>query len=178
MAIQEEQSKTLEAIKFAIQMEIDGNKFYQKSSLQSENKVGKEFFQWLANEEDKHRRIFAGIFNTIRKQRAWPEVGVQPRKGAILDTVFAAEMKVTMPTVKASNSELDNIAKAMEMENRTREYYVNQVPKAMYDAEKKLYSALAAEEEGHHLALVDYREYLIDPAGYFRKAEHHSLDGG
>ena len=34
------------------------------------------------------------------------------------------------------------------------------------------------EERGHYLALVDYREYLIDPAGWFRKAEHHSLDGG
>jgi len=25
---------------------------------------------------------------------------------------------------------------------------------------------------------VDYREYLLDPEGWLRKAEHHSLDGG
>jgi len=178
MTMKEEQSKTLEAIKFAIQMEIDGKEYYQKASRQSDNKVGRELFEWLAAEEDKHRRIFGGIYNAIRKQKAWPEVRMQPRQAAILDTVFSKEMKAAVPTVKAANAELDSIAKAMEMENRTREFYNNQHQKAAYDAEKKLYSALTAEEEGHYLALVDYREYLIDPAGYFRKAEHHSLDGG
>jgi rubrerythrin len=176
--MKEEQSKTLEAIKFAIQMEIDGKEYYQKASRQSDNKVGRELFDWLAAEEDKHRRIFGGIYNAIRKQKAWPGVGVQSRKGAILDTVFSKEMKAAAPTVKATNAELDSIAKAMEMENRTREFYNNENQKAANDAEKKLYSALAAEEEGHYLTLVDYREYLIDPAGYFLKAEHHSLDGG
>jgi rubrerythrin len=178
MTMREEQSQTLEAIKFAIQMEIDGKKYYQQASRQSDNKVGKEFFQWLANEEDKHRRIFGGIFNALRKQKAWPEINMQPRKGAILDTIFSREIKVAASTVKAADTELDNIAKAMEMENKTREFYKSQDSKAVYDAEKKLYSALAAEEKGHYLALVDYREYLIDPTGYFRKTEHHSLDGG
>jgi rubrerythrin len=178
MTMREEQSQTLEAIKFAIQMEIDGKKYYRQASRQSDNKVGKELFEWLAAQEDKHRRIFGGIFNAIRKQKAWPEVSFQPRRGAILETVFSKEMKIAATTVKASNSELDSIAKAMEMENKTREYYQEHGRQAEHDAEKKLYSALAAEEEGHYLTLVDYREYLIDPAGYFRKAEHHSLDGG
>src|SRR4030042_852667 len=178
MTLKEEQSQTLEGIKFAIQMEIDGKEYYRKASRLSDNKVGRELFEWLAGEEDKHRRIFGGIYNAIRKQKAWPEVRIQPQKGAILDTVFSKEMKVAAPAVKATNAELDSIARAMEMENRTREFYSNQHQKAAYDAEKKLYSTLAAEEEGHYLNLVDYREYLIDPAGYFRKAEHHSLDGG
>jgi rubrerythrin len=159
-------------------MEIDGKEYYQKASRQSDNKVGRELFEWLAAEEDKHRRIFGGIYNAIRKQKAWPEVRIQPGKRAILDTIFSREMKVAASTVKATGTELDSIAKAMEMENKTREFYKSQDQKAGYDAEKKLYSALAAEEEGHYLTLVDYREYLIDPAGYFRKAEHHSLDGG
>ena len=176
--MKEEQSKTLEAIKFAIQMEIDGKEYYQKASRQSDNKVGRDLFEWLAAEEDKHRRIFGGIYNAIRKQNAWPEVSIQHHKGAILDTVFSKEMQVAAPIAKATSTELDSIAKAMEMENKTREFYNNQAQKAAYNAEKKLYSTLAAEEEGHYLTLVDYREYLIDPAGYFRKAEHHSLDGG
>jgi rubrerythrin len=176
--MKEEQSKTLEAIKFAIQMEIDGKEFYQKASRQSDNKVGRELFEWLAAQEDKHRQIFGGIYNAIRKQKAWPEVSIQHPKSAILDTIFSKEMKIAAPSVKSTSTELDGIAKAMEMENKTREFYNNQAQKAAYDAEKKLYSTLAAEEEGHYLTLVDYREYLIDPAGYFRKAEHHSLDGG
>ncbi len=178
MTIREEQNQTLEAVKFAIQMEIDGKEYYQKASQRSDNKVGKELFEWLANEEDKHRRIFGEIFNTIKKQKAWPEVKMQPGKSAILETIFSKEMRVAASAVKATGTELESIAKAMEMENKTREFYKSQAQKAGYEAEKKLYSALTAEEEGHYLNLVDYREYLIDPAGYFRKAEHHSLDGG
>jgi rubrerythrin len=178
MAMNEEQTQTLEAIKFAIQMEIDGKEYYQKASLQSGNKVGMEFFEWLANEEDKHRRIFGGIYDTLKKQKAWPDVSIKPPKGAILDTIFSKEMGLAASAVKASGTELESIAKAMEMENKTREFYKSRNQKADFDAEKKLYSALAAEEEGHYLALVDYREYLIDPAGYFLKTEHHSLDGG
>jgi rubrerythrin len=66
----------------------------------------------------------------------------------------------------------------MELENKTEKFYTSQGEEAVYDAERKLYTSLAAEERGHYLALVDYREYLIDPAGWFRKEEHHSLDGG
>jgi rubrerythrin len=178
MVMKEEQRQTLDAIKLAIQMEIDGKEYYLSASQRSGNKVGKEFFKWLAEEEDKHRRIFAGIYSTIRKQQAWPEVSIQPRKRVVLDTVFSREMKTSTSDVKATTTELESIARAMEMENKTREFYQSRHQEAGYDAEKKLYSALAAEEEGHYLALVDYREYLIDPAGYFRKAEHHSLDGG
>jgi len=178
MKIKQEQNATLQAIEFAIQMEIDGKKYYLEAGRQSDNKVGKELFHWLAGEEDKHRRIFSSIFNAIRKRKAWPVAGIQPRKGAILDTVFSKELKRVAPTAKATDSELESIAKAIEMENKTREFYENRNQKAGFDAEKQLYSALAAEEQGHYLALVDYREYLVDPAGYFRKVEHHSLDGG
>ena len=178
MEIKQEQNVTLQAIEFAIQMEIDGKKYYLEASRRSDNKVGKELFQWLAGEEDKHRRIFVGIYNAIRKRKAWPAVSMKPRKGAVLDTVFSKELKLSAPTTKVTDGELESIAKAMEMENKTREFYKSQNQKADFDAEKQLYAALAAEEEGHYLALVDYREYLVDPAGYFRKVEHHSLDGG
>jgi len=176
--MENEHGKTLEAIQFAIQMEIDGKGYYQKASRESGNKVGRGLFDWLAGEEDKHRQRFEDIYNTIKKQKAWPEVNIQPRKGEILKTLFSEAMRVVGSNVKVADAELDAIAKAMEMENKTEKFYNNQGEEAVYDAEKKLYTSLAAEERGHYLALVDYREYLIDPAGWFRKVEHPTLDGG
>ena len=176
--MKDEYGKTLEAIQFAIQMEIDGKAYYQKASQETANRVGRELFDWLAGEEDKHRQRFEDIYNIIKKQRAWPEVNIQPHKGDILKTLFSEAMRSVGSNVKAASTELDTIDKAMEMENKTEKFYSSRGGKAVYDAEKKLYTALAAEERGHFLALVDYREYLVDPAGWFRKAEHHSLDGG
>jgi len=176
--MEDERNKTLEGIQFAIQMEIDGREYYQKASRESGNKVGRELFDWLAAEEDKHRQRFEHIYNSIKREKAWPEVSIQPRKGGILDTLFSEAMKTVGSDVKVADAELDAIAKAMEMETKTHEFYKSQGEKAVYDAEKKLYTSLAAEERGHYLALVDYREYLIDPAGWFRKMEHPTLDGG
>ena len=174
----DERAKTLEALQFAIQMEIDGKEYYQKASQESDNKLGKELFQWLAAEEEKHRQRFEEIFNAIKSRKTWQDVDVQHGWGERLKTLFAEAMKTADANISAHQAEHDAIVKAMDMENKTHDFYKSQGEKAIYDAERKFYQALAAEEQGHYLALVDYREYLIDPAGWFFKSEHPSLDGG
>jgi rubrerythrin len=74
--------------------------------------------------------------------------------------------------------ELDAVKKAMEMENETYDFYREQGGKAVYDAEKQFYEALAGQEEEHHRVLLDYYEFLKNPAAWFVQKEHHSLDGG
>ncbi|MBM4452950.1 MAG: hypothetical protein FJ013_01975 [Chloroflexi bacterium] len=176
--MEEEQAKTVEALQLAIQMEIDGKAYYQKAGKTSNTRMGKELFQWLAGEEDKHRQRFEQIYESIRKNQAWPEVAAKPGGANKLNSIFANATGAGVPKAKRQSAELKAIAKAMEMENKTQNYYKEQGEKARYPAGRKFYESLAAEERGHYLALVDYREYLVDPAGWFRKAEHHSLDGG
>jgi len=173
-----EQAKTIEALQYAIQMEVDGKEYYRKVSQESTNKVGKELFEWLAAEEDKHRQRFEDIYKAIKNKEAWPEIDIQPEERSDPGTLFFEAMEAADPNIKAAPAELDAITKAIEMENKTEDFYKSQSEEATYDAEKKFYEALAAEERGHYLALVDYREYLIDPAGWFTRIEHHSLDGG
>src|SRR4030042_2369866 len=108
--MEDEHGKTLEAIQFAIQMEIDGKAYYQRASGETGNRVGRELFEWLAGEEDKHRQKFEDIYNSIKKQKAWPAVSIQPRKGDILKTLFSEAMRAAGPTVKAASTELATIA--------------------------------------------------------------------
>ena len=176
--MEDEQAKILEALQFAIQMEIDGKEYYQKAGEGSVIKLGKQLFQWLAGEEDGHRQRFEEIYKAIKSKKAWPEVDIQPEKREKLGTLFSKALETADANVKEVPAELGAIDKAMDLENKTHSFYKLQGEKATYDAERKFYESLAAEEWGHYLALVDYREYLIDPAGWFRKAEHHSLDGG
>jgi rubrerythrin len=172
-----EQANIIEALKFAIQMEIDGKDFYQKSEKSSSTKMGRELFQWLAGEEDKHRQRFEHIYEAIKKNEAWTDVKIQPAKSDKLKTIFSSAKASDTPQTDAQSEELKAIDSAMAMENKSQEFYQGQGEGATYPAERKFFNALAAEEHGHYLALVDYREYLIDPEGWFRKAEHHSLDG-
>ena len=173
-----EQEETLKALQTAIQMEIDGKEYYLKASQSSDNKLGKELFQSLAAEEDMHRQKFEKIYNALRSKKAWPKVDFQPDRGKKLATIFAKGIEEMGSNVKAPASEIDAIQKAMDMENMTYDFYQNKNQKATYDVERDYYQALAAEERGHYLALLDYREYLSDPAGWFVNQEHPSLDGG
>ncbi len=176
--MQTEQDKTLKGLQIAIQMEIDGKEYYQKVGRESDNKLGRELFQSLAIEEDMHRQRFEEIYDAIRRKKAWPQTGFQPDRGKGLRTVFARAIGEMGSNIKAPATELDAIQTAMKMENKTHDFYKSQGKNAAYDGEIGFYEALAAQEREHHLVLLDYYEYLSDPAGWFVNKEHPSLDGG
>ena len=173
-----EHDKTLQGLQRAIQMEIDGREYYQKVSQRSRNQLGKKLFHTLAIEEDSHRQKFEEIYDAIRQKRAWPKTDFQPDMGKRLRTVFAEATEAMGSNIKAQDTELHDIKTAMGMENKTYDYYNSQRRKAGYDAEIEYYEALMAQERTHYLVLLDYYEYLTDPAAWFVKTEHHSLDGG
>ncbi len=173
-----EQNKTLEALQIAIQMEIDGKEFYLKASQESRNELGRKLLASLAAEEDIHRQVFEKIYNAIRNKKDWTVTDFQPDGGKRLRTIFAIASEEIGSNIKALTTELDAIQTAMDMENKTYDFYKSQAEKANYDAETGFYESLAAEEREHHLILLDYYEYLKDPAGWFVKKEHPSLNGG
>lgn len=173
-----EQEKTLEALAMAIQMEIDGKEYYLKASQQSTNEMGRKLLRSLAAEEDIHRHEFGEIYDAIRRKKAWPETGFQPDGGKRLRTIIANAAEEAGPNTKTLAHELNAVETAIRMETKTQGFYQEWSRNATYDAEREFYEKLAAEENEHHLILLDYYEYLKDPAGWFVTKEHPSLDGG
>lgn len=173
-----EQLRTIEGLKLAIQIEINGKKYYEEAAEKSASALGKQMFEWLAGEEDKHRNRFEQIYEAIRNRKDWPRMIIEPDGENRARKVFL-EAARDNPAEMADNSiEQDIVIKALDMEDKTYNLYTERSKSAKTDAERNFYDALAAEERGHFLALTDYREYLIDPAGYFTRTERHSLDGG
>jgi len=172
------QDKTMEALQIAIQMEVDGKEYYLKASQESSSELGTKLLQSLAAEEDIHRQKFEEIYSAIRSKKAWPVSDFQPDGGKRLRTIFARATEEMGSNIKALATELDVVQTAMDMENKTHDFYKSQGKNANYDTERDFYETLAAEEREHHLILLDYYEYLKDPAGWFVSKEHPSLDGG
>jgi rubrerythrin len=173
-----EQRKTLKGLQGAIQMEIDGKAYYLKASRESANELGKRLLAKLASEEDLHRQKFEQIFNAIKNRKGWPTTDFQPDGGKSLRTIFARAAEEMGTRVKAPATELGAIETAMVMENKTFDYYTRQGTDASHDAEREFYFTVAGEEKEHYLILLDYYEYLKDPAAWFVQKEHPSLDGG
>ncbi len=113
-----------------------------------------------------------------RDKKAWPVTDFQPDGGKRLRTIFVKTTEKTGANIKALATELDAVQTAMAMENKTYDFYKSQGGNATHSAERDFYHTVASEEREHYLILLDYYEYLKDPAGWFATKEHPSLDGG
>jgi len=172
-----EQAKTLEVLQIAVRMEVDCKEFYKKASHKSSNKLAKELFKQLANEEDVHRKKFVEIYKTLKRGQNWPDVGAPSEKGKNIKSLFADATKALGSKFTVAESEFEAIKIAMDMEVKSYNLYHSRSKESTLPVEKRFYETLAGEERGHHLALLDSYEYLSDPAGWFTKKEHWSLDG-
>ncbi len=173
-----EQDKTLGVLKIAIQMEIDGKEFYLKASRASSNELGKKLLESLAAEEDVHRQKFKKIHDAIRNKITWPKTDFQPDGCIRLRTIFARTTEEMSSVIKAPTAELDAVQTAMDIENKTYDFYQIQLKNATHYAEREFYETLAIQEKEHHLILLDYYEFLKDQAAWFVSKEHPSLDAG
>ncbi len=170
------QNAIIEALKYALRMELDGKKFYTLAARESANRVGKDLFSWLAEQEGLHYKRFEEIYAAVTAERGWPASSVKPPKPVKLGTLFSRLIKETTKPM-GTKAEIDSADRAMDLEIKSRDYYRERADKASSDAEKEFFTTVSAEEQGHYLALVDYKEYISDPVGWFTRTEHHLLDG-
>jgi rubrerythrin len=173
-----EQDVTLKALQTALKMEVDGKKFYLKASKSSKNELGQELFAKLAAEEDVHRGIFQKIYDGIKAKKGWPDVKYKGDSGQGLRTVFAEALEGMEKNPKNIKAELDAIKVGMELENKTYDFYKERSAQTDYATEKELYESIAMQESEHYRVLQDYYEFLQDPAQWYVKTEHTSVDGG
>ncbi len=175
--MENEQARTIEVLQLAVRTEVEGKEFYQKASQKGSNKLAKELFQHLASEEDVHRKKFEEIYEALKRGQNWPDVGPPPEKRKGLKSLFAEATKALGSKFKVAESELEAIKIAMDMETKSYNLYHSRSEESTLPVEKRFYETLAGEEREHQLALLDSYEYLSDPAGWFTKREHWSLDG-
>jgi rubrerythrin len=175
--MENEQAGTIKVLQLAVQMEVDGKEFYQKASRKSSNKLAKELFQQLASEEDVHRKKFEEIYKALKRGQNWPDIEPPVEKGKKIKSLFAEATKALGSKFEIAESELEAIKTAIDMEIRSYNLYHSRGAESTIPMEKQFYKTLAGEERGHHLALLDSYEYLSDPAGWFTRKEHWSLDG-
>jgi len=172
-----EQEKVIKALKYAIKMEEDGKAFYLQACGESSNELGRKLLESLAKQEDYHRAKFQQIYESIRKEHAWPQVDFKLDGGRTLRTIFARQTEGGKACAPGDETELAVVQQAMRMEGDSYDFYHVRAEQAESDAEREFFQDIAAEEREHQLVMTDYYEFLKNPAGWFVKSEKPSLDG-
>jgi rubrerythrin len=80
-------------------------------------------------------------------------------------------------SAKGDSDDLEAVRTAIDFEAKGRKFYAELRESVSNSKEKEFFDLLSKMENEHYISLKDTEEYFIDPASWYRKLEHHTLDG-
>ncbi len=173
----EQTRRMTSALETALQMEVEGKEFYQKTGQKSVSPLVQELFKHLAEQEDVHYRRVKEVHDAVKTGSRWPQKESTFQRPRSLQRVFKDAIKRMGAHFEAPSSEIEALKIGMNMEDKSYSFYRNREEEAESPAEKAFYKALTGEERVHYLTLQSSHEYLSNPEGWFTMKERWSLDG-
>jgi rubrerythrin len=167
----------LNALEVALNNEMREREFYLKNAKRTKNLLGKKMFQQIGDEELEHYDRLKQLHQRWEKQEKWPETVPLKVKHTIVKDVLLDFIKKMDESAKGDFNDLEAIRTALDFEAKGAKYYAEIRDNISDSKEKQFFDLLSKIENEHYLSLKDTEEYLTDPASWYRKAEHHTLDG-
>jgi rubrerythrin len=168
-------SKAEDALRKAVEMEVEGKKFYLESAGKVKSELAKRIFEELAREEDFHIKAITRIYDSLKNGKTQAQWVYAGGPSGHLDKVFKDSL---IAKAKGSKDDMNALRFGLEMEDRSIKYYEGLAGEAQDPFEKRFYLTLSYEERGHYLKIMDSVDYLTDPAGWYYVKEGGMVDGG
>lgn len=163
----------LEALSRAMELEIDGRKFYLNAAAKSANEASRKLFEYLADQELHHQTRIKEIYGRLERGEEWPKAAVTLPK-VPYESIFSG---ASQAKVSGAEGDMEAIKLALELEDKSYDYYNELARKAAGLFERRFFAALCYEERGHYLMLLDSLDFLTDPAGWYARHEKGLLEG-
>jgi rubrerythrin len=135
-----------ELIAMAVKAEMDANQIYSDIASNLSNSLLKEKFQWLAFEENKHKKILEKLFTALNPGEEIP----------IPDTVDDNLLPSIHLTPSSSLAEI--LSQAMESEKSAENFYAA-LTQRVEETQKKIVEYLSKVEHSHYMMLKS--EYAL-----------------
>jgi rubrerythrin len=153
---------------YALQMEKDGEGYYRQLARQTVNKGLKTILVMLADEEVKH-------YNAIEKMKT--------AKPHMAETTILADAKNVFIQIQESNEnfgfdlgQIELYKKAQDIEERSRDFYLQKANEVDEEYQKELFLKLADEEKKHYFLLDNIIEFVSRPEHWLENAEFFHLE--
>ncbi len=166
----------LKDLQVAIEMEKDGKKFYEEAAQKAKNKGTEDIFKYLAKGEVYHIQRIEEIYAVLEKDPSWTESMCEFSPPKEDPKIFSAALaQGNMGTGDADDLKALDIG--LKMEQKSIDFYQRLAKQAQDPMERRFLMSLVNEERGHYYFLVDYRNYLVDPADWYYIKEMGHVDG-
>jgi len=144
-----------DVIDLAVQTEIRGERFYREAMAKSDRSDARSLFEYLAQEETRHKQVFEGlspsIVITALDPTTWDEA-VQYIQ-ATVDSAFFSRSDAPIRLIPQSASVEDMVRMAMNFEKQTLLYFYT-LRDLVQPANRPLIDTIVDEEKSHIRRLV------------------------
>ncbi|UCE20396.1 MAG: ferritin family protein [Gemmatimonadota bacterium] len=152
----------LEALGIAIYNEQAAYDFYRNLEHTIENESGKNKFKFLAEDEQRHRRLLEEQYEKESDGQKF-----------VYDSGRAKTVDVT---VDSQASAVDAVDLALEAEKAAHEFYKQAAEKTNDEEGRRMFERLAEDEENHYETLRAEREALLGGPYWFSADEHRMME--
>ena len=167
----------LEAFVESVRFEKEGRDYFLESAKKAKNEATTKIFEQIAEEELQHIKVINTVYDRMKETGSWDE-STSDYKGYKGNKNRFVEIARAVPTkIKVSSDDVQALEHAMEIEKKGKALYQAKAAETDIEFEKKFFTFLAEEEEGHYLSFLDSCEYLADPEAWLEQKEKITLDG-
>jgi rubrerythrin len=171
------EKERMNALEVALNNEMREREFYLKNAKRTKNALGKAMFQQIADDELEHYERLNQLHKNWKKKQKWPETLPLKVKDTHVKDILAGLVKKVEKTSKGDADDLEAVRTAIDFEAKGAKFYAGLRDSVSNAKEKAFFDLLAGIENEHYLSLKDTEEYLTDPASWYQRVEHHTLDG-
>ena len=173
-----DEKERLNALEVALNNETREREFYLKHARRTKNALGKRMFQQIGDDELEHYQRLKELHQKWGKQQKWPETLPLKVNQTIVKDILVDFIKKVDEKSPSDADDLEAVRTAIDFEAKGARFYADLRDSVTNPREKEFFDLMAKIENEHYLSLKDTEEYLTDPASWYRKMEHHTLDGG
>ena len=172
-----EEKDRLNALELALTNEKTEREFYLKNAERTKNSLGKAMFKQIADDELEHYERLKQLHQRWKNNEKWPDTVPLKVKETNIKNVLSGLAKKADKSPEKDADDLAAVRTAIDFEAKGAKFYAELKNSVIDPKEKEFFDLLSKIENEHYLSLKDTEEYLVDPASWYRKVEHHTFDG-
>ena len=166
----------LNALKEAVQMEVDGRQFYLEAAKKVKDEGVRQILNYLAEQEQYHIQKFTELYKSLKEDPKWTEALAefkQPHYEPYVCVLALAQAD----QAAGGKDDLEALKTGLKMEQCAIDYYTRLARETNIPLARRFFMSLAHEERSHYLALLDLHNYLTDPGDWFYVTQMSHVDG-
>lgn len=154
---------------FAVEFEREHREYYLERSKKAPTEHMKKLFEEMAEEERKHEEIVL----QLRAEKVVEEVESDIKERA---RDFFRKMIDELPELIFPEDEAEIYRQAVELEIKSKEFYMEQAEKSDLPHVRRVFQQLAEEERKHQMIMETLAEMLDRPKSWVEDAEWFHME--